>query len=748
MSNETVEGLSENIIGISFWQVVTAVSVLIGIIVGLITIRQYLRERNSYKTDIRDLFPFTVIKPDELQDNLATTVKGLHYVQRPKSITKASGNKIGTLIIGKPHAGKTREALEVVRRIRRDVTVLIPDSKASIEPFKVPNDIGSDVVLFLDDLPNYYANPKEFHESFKRTIKTLDDACNSVYVVTTARTTELDKLYEYPGNFWDYFEKIELVEFGNEETHNLIDELCKHFEITIDVDAKDQIVRENDRTPKNISIFFKKMNEKDIQRISREEVGDFKPTAKESWDVIYNKLSEDERLVFKALDVIHGCGVLPHRKFVSMLAKKIHRPKSIFGKRQIEKSVDGLIRKCLIEEKESLILCDDIYREGRGDVDENIKNLVKILFTALKDRKLKIFTYLSLTGFADVLSGREKFAEEIEVTRKIIELNPDLAAAHFNLGLLLNNQGRYDEAEEEYRGAIRADLDYAAAHHSLGVLLDDQGRYDEAEEEYRGAIRADPDYAAPHSNLGGLLGNQGRYDEAEEEYRGAIRADPDYAAAHSNLGILLNNQGRYNEAEEEWRETIRVDPDYAAAHSNLGGLLHDQGRYDEAEEEWRVAIRVDPDYAAAHSNLGILLNNQGRYNEAEEEYRDAIRADPDLAAAHSNLGVLLGNQGRYDEAEKEYRDAIRADLDDAAAHYNLGNLLRDRGRFDEAEAEYRNAIQAYPDYADAHGNLGSLFLITERPEEAKKEFEVAKELFKSQGRDEDVKKVEELLSHT
>ena len=553
MSNETVEGLAGSLPEISFPEVVGFIAALITIFGTLTIVVRYFKNSFRKKIDIRDLFPFKVIKPEELQDNLATTVKGLQYVQRPKSITKASGNKIGTLIIGKPHAGKTREALEVVRSIRRDVTVLIPDSKASIEPFKVPNDIGSDVVLFLDDLPNYYASPKEFHESFERTVKTLDDACNSVYVVTTARTTELDKLYEYPGNFWDCFEKIELAEFGDEETRNLIDELCKHFEMAIDADAKEQIVHENDRTPKNIVFFFKETNEKDIQRVSSEEVVDFKPTVKENWDSVYDKLSEDERSIFKALDVIYGCGVLPHRKFISLLAKKIHRPKSIFGGREIEKSVDVLIRKRLIEEKESLILCDDSYREGRGDVDENIKNLVKILFTASKDRKLKIFVYLSLMGFADVLSGREKFAEEqIEVTKKTIELNPDDATAHYNLGVLLKEQGRYDEAEKEYKDAIRADPDLAVAHSNLGRLLNDLKRYDEVEEEYKDAIRADPDLAVAHSNLGNLLKDQGRYDEAEKEYKDAIRADPDLAEAHVNLGILFLATERPEEAKKEF----------------------------------------------------------------------------------------------------------------------------------------------------------------------------------------------------
>jgi tetratricopeptide (TPR) repeat protein len=643
MFNEITEILS----GVSFLQIATLIGILVGIISGTIVILQFLEKKFRKKTEMRDSFPFKAIRPEKLQDNLAMTVAGLRYVERPKLPIVASGKKIGTLITGKPNAGKTQEALEVVRGIKRDVTVLIPESKASIGSFKVPHDIRGDVVLFFDDLPNYYASPEEFHESFKRAIETLDGACNSVHVVATARTTKLDRLYEYPGKFWDGFDKIELVEFGNEETYNLIDELCRHFGMTIGADAKEKIVRENDRTPKNIAFFFKELDKKDIKHISIEEARDFKSTVKESWDSVYNKLGEDEKSVFKALDVIYECGVIPHRKFVSRLARNIHRPKDIFGGRRIEKSIDILIGKHLIEEKESLILCDDIYREGRGDVEGNIKNLIKILFKASKDRDLEFLADLSLKGFADVLSVREEFVEDqIGITRKIIELNPDLALAHYN----------------------------------LGVLLKDLERYDKAEEEWREAIRADPDLALAHSNLGSLLQGLKRYDEAEEEYREAIRADPDNAAAHYNLGILLKDLERYDEAEEEYREAIRADPDNAAAHYNLGILLQGMERYDEAEEEYREAIRADPDYAAAHYNLGILLQGMERYDEAEEEYREAIRADPDHAKAHANLGILL--------------------------------------------------------------------LKTERPEEAKNAFDIAKELFRNQGREEDVMKVEELLLNT
>jgi len=98
--------------------------------------------------------------------------------------------------------------------------------------------------------------------------------------------------------------------------------------------------------------------------------------------------------------------------------------------------------------------------------------------------------------------------------------------------------------------------------------------------------------------------------------------------------------------------------------------------------------------------------------------------------------------------EKSYKKSLEFNPDVTVTHYNIGNLLDDQGRYDAAEEEYRGAIRAYPDYAESHTNLGIPFLATERPEEAEKEFGIAKELFKNQGRDEYVKKMEELLSRT
>jgi tetratricopeptide (TPR) repeat protein len=279
--------------------------------------------------------------------------------------------------------------------------------------------------------------------------------------------------------------------------------------------------------------------------------------------------------------------------------------------------------------------------------------------------------------------------EGIGFLRAAIASRPRFAGAHCNLGVLLHEQRKYEEAKQEYREALRLKPAYAKVHGNLGLLLMAQGKPAEAEAEYREALRLNPDFPETHSDLGRLLAGQGKAAEAEEEYREALRLKSDLPAARNGLGILLQGQNKPAEAEKEYREALRLNPDFPEAHDNLGNLLAGQGKPAEAEKEYREALRLRPDYPDAHSNLGKLWYEQGKPAEAEKEFRAALRLRPDYPDAHYNLGVLLSGQGKAAEAEKEYRAALRLHPDYPEAHCNLGHLLRDLGRFREALGELR-----------------------------------------------------------
>ena len=105
-----------------------------------------------------------------------------------------------------------------------------------------------------------------------------------------------------------------------------------------------------------------------------------------------------------------------------------------------------------------------------------------------------------------------------------------------------------EQARAAYERALEIDPDLADAHVNLGRSLHLAGERGRAEPHYREAVRLTPDDPTPHYNLGVLLEESGRRDEAVNAYRQAILRDPDFADAHCNLGLLLESLGRRQEA--------------------------------------------------------------------------------------------------------------------------------------------------------------------------------------------------------
>ena len=100
--------------------------------------------------------------------------------------------------------------------------------------------------------------------------------------------------------------------------------------------------------------------------------------------------------------------------------------------------------------------------------------------------------------------------EAIQAYRKALEVNPDLADAHLNLGRLLHETGGAAAAEPCYRRALAARPDDPIALFNLGVALQDLDRPLEAIEVYEKALELDPGLADAHFNLAGIYEKLGR----------------------------------------------------------------------------------------------------------------------------------------------------------------------------------------------------------------------------------------------
>jgi len=285
------------------------------------------------------------------------------------------------------------------------------------------------------------------------------------------------------------------------------------------------------------------------------------------------------------------------------------------------------------------------------------------------------------------------------------------------LAILSWRQSRmYGDIETLYRATIARNPACSIAYNNLGLVLVDLGRSEEAIEHFHKAARLNPDNAEAYNNLGYAMAAKGNIRAAIEHYHDALRIKPNFFKAHNNLANALATTGNIHAAIEHYREALRLKPDDADTHSNLGNALAVAGKTGEAVEHYRKALRLQPDSFESHNNLAAVLANIGSSDEAIEHYHEALRLKPDYPVVHYNLAVLLAKVGSASKAREHYHQALRLKPDFADAHNNLAALLAAVGKAGEAIEHYHQVLRLLPDSIPSLNNLAWL-LATHEPAE-------------------------------
>ena len=106
------------------------------------------------------------------------------------------------------------------------------------------------------------------------------------------------------------------------------------------------------------------------------------------------------------------------------------------------------------------------------------------------------------------MSGEHEAAKK--TLMKAIELQPDYADGHYNLGLLLAITGDFQASTEAYRKAIELQPDHTEAYVGIGLAHSLKNNTDSlaAIEAFRKALDLNPDHSFARENLDRLLNNR------------------------------------------------------------------------------------------------------------------------------------------------------------------------------------------------------------------------------------------------
>ncbi|HKA32775.1 MAG TPA: tetratricopeptide repeat protein [Candidatus Binatia bacterium] len=122
-----------------------------------------------------------------------------------------------------------------------------------------------------------------------------------------------------------------------------------------------------------------------------------------------------------------------------------------------------------------------------------------------------------------VMEVKRDYPAAVTDYSRVVELRPELAEAHNNLGVARKKSGDLEKAAASFRRAIELRPDYSEARSNLGWVYADQKKWREARAEFEQALKANP------SDEGALYG----LSQAQREMR-------DYSAAEGTLKRLIS----------------------------------------------------------------------------------------------------------------------------------------------------------------------------------------------------------------
>jgi tetratricopeptide (TPR) repeat protein len=253
----------------------------------------------------------------------------------------------------------------------------------------------------------------------------------------------------------------------------------------------------------------------------------------------------------------------------------------------------------------------------------------------------------------------------------------------------------WKDSETLFRHALAVTEQNGLIESNLGQVLLQEGRVDEALPHLLRAVEFAPKYAKAHYNLGNALLAGGKVAEALSQFEIHVALDPGDPIAQYNFGSVLLDQGLAEDAIAHLQKAVELRPGAADFHYKLGSAFRQTGRAAEAISQYEKSLQILPQYVQAASSLAWMLATA-----PDASLRNGARAvqlalladrlsggqDPKnigvLAAAHAETGdfpkaaatARRALQLAAAESDSALAGALRAQL----ALYRAGSPFREK----------------------------------------------------------------------
>ncbi len=282
---------------------------------------------------------------------------------------------------------------------------------------------------------------------------------------------------------------------------------------------------------------------------------------------------------------------------------------------------------------------------------------------------------------------RKEWPQALEMLHKAERMAPQVAGIRLNIGLVYYRQGSFQQAIAPFESVLHEAPDALQPRYLLGLCYFFTERYADA------ANTLEPLWPQESSQLNylyvlGIAAGKAKQTELEQRALSKlVEIGQDSAEFHLLMGKAHLNREEYNDAIKELELAEKSDPKLPFLHFNLGLAYLKKQDFDRARDEFLKDIAIEPGIPYDYDELGAVYFAKQNDAAAQKNLLTALKLDPQLASSHYELARVYERQKQYALALKEIDAAQKASPDNSSVHYIRGQVLQKLGRTEEARME-------------------------------------------------------------
>lgn len=368
----------------------------------------------------------------------------------------------------------------------------------------------------------------------------------------------------------------------------------------------------------------------------------------------------------------------------------------------------------------------EIYRR-QGKFDLAMENLKKA--AALVQDSLEIPYNEAL-----ILEAQGKYEDAASVLQKLVA-HPLPANARAgdksNRALFLERLGNvYREAGrpllslDTFRKIIDLGGDEAArGYQDVIDSYRDQKQWSEATKTAQEAVKKLPNDKGLKLTLAQQMADNGKADESVQLAKSVLKGGPEDRDSYIMLSQIYMRLKRWKDSEDAiaQAEKLATRPEEKEYIRFLQGSIYErQKKYDQAEQAFRQVLQQNPSNSMALNYLGYMLADRNSHlEEAITLIKKALDLDPQNSAYLDSLGWAYFRLGNYDQAEENLRRAADKTPNDPTVQDHLGELYARTNRFKLAAAHWERALDEWNKSVPADVDQQDVVRVTKKLESTK-----------------------------